>query len=114
MTRIKIAEYQGKILRKPAQMQRPERAGNASTHAAGAPRMPALSKCSSETALGAYFRHIAQRSAGDLAVFRFGPKAGDADLLTLPRWGQPYVYEGAAAYEKAVRLKTSAAANSHS
>ena len=43
--------------------------GSASTRVAEALRMAALSLRHSDTALGAYYRHIARRIAGDVAVF---------------------------------------------
>jgi hypothetical protein len=61
--------------------------------------MAALSLRHSETALGAYYRHIARRKPGDVAVFATARKLATL-IYCLLRWGQPYVDEGAAAYEK--------------
>ena len=61
--------------------------------------MAALSQRHSETALGAYYRHIAYRKGGDVAVFATARKLAKL-IYRLIRWGQPYVDAGAAAYEK--------------
>ena len=73
--------------------------GSASTRVAGVLRMAALSLRHSETALGAYYRQIARRAGGDVAVFASARKLATL-IYRLLRWGQPYVDEGAAAYEK--------------
>ena len=49
-------------------------------------------------ARGAYYRKIAQRRGGDIAVFATARKLATL-VYRLLRWGQPYVDEGAAAYE---------------
>ena len=85
---------------------------SASTRVAGVLRMAALSLRHSETALGAYYRQIARRTGGDVAVFASARKLATL-IYRLLRWGQPYVDEGAAAYEKRyqeARLKSLAAA----
>ena len=61
--------------------------------------MAALSLRHSATALGAYYRRIAQRLGGDVAVFATARKLATL-IYRLLRWGQEYVDEGAAAYEK--------------
>jgi len=61
-------------------------------------RMAALSLRHSETALGAYYRQIARRIGGDVAVFSTARKLATL-IYRMLRWGQPYVDEGAAAYE---------------
>ena len=73
--------------------------GSASTRVAGALRMAALSVRHSETALGAYYRQVARRIGGDVAVFATARKLA-THIYRMLRWGQPYVDEGAAAYEK--------------
>lgn len=73
--------------------------GSASTRVAAALRMAALSLRHSQTALGAYYRQIARRIGGDVAVFATARKLATL-IYRLLRWGQPYVDEGAAAYEK--------------
>jgi transposase len=50
--------------------------GSASTRFAGALRMAELSLRHSETALGAYYRQIARRIGGDVAVFASARKLG--------------------------------------
>jgi transposase len=72
---------------------------SASTRVAAALRMAALSLRHSNTALGAYYRHIARRTKGDVAVFATARKLATLIYRRL-RWGQAYVDEGAAAYEK--------------
>ena len=72
---------------------------SASTRVAAALRMGATSLRHSETALGAYYRQIARRKGGDVAVFATARKLATL-IYRLLRWGQPYVDEGAEAYEK--------------
>jgi transposase len=72
---------------------------SASTRVAAALRMAALSLRHSDTALGAYYRHLARRTRGDVAVFATARKLATL-IYRLLRWGQRYVDEGAAAYEK--------------
>jgi len=71
---------------------------SASTRVANALRMAALSLRHSQTALGAYYRRIARRIGRDVAVFATARKLAIL-IYRLLRWGQPYVDEGAAAYE---------------
>ena len=73
--------------------------GSASTRVAAALRMAALSLRHSQTALGAYYRQIARRIGGDVAVFATARKLATL-IYRLLKWGQPYVDEGAQAYEK--------------
>ncbi len=72
---------------------------SASTRVAAALRMAALSLRHSPTALGAHYRNIARRIGGDVAVFSTARKLAIL-IYRLLRWGQPYVDEGEAAYEK--------------
>ncbi len=72
---------------------------SASTRVAAALRMAALSLRNSPTALGAYYRSIARRLKGDVAVFATARKLAIL-IYRLLRWGQPYLDEGAAAFEK--------------
>jgi transposase len=86
--------------------------GSASTRVAGTLRMAALSLRYSQTALGAYYRQIARRKGADVAVFASARKLATL-IYRLLRWGQPYVDEGADAYEKRyqeARLKSLTAA----
>ncbi len=76
-----------------------KRRNSASTRVAGALRMAALSLRRSATALGAYYRKIARRIGGDVAVFATARKLATL-IYRLLRWGQPYVDEGAEAFEK--------------
>lgn len=75
---------------------------SASTRVAAALRMAALSLRHSNTALGAYYRSVAHRIGADVAVFATARKVGTL-IYRLLRWGQPYVDEGAEAYEKRYR-----------
>jgi len=93
-------------------LKKKKRLGGASTRVAAALRMAALSMRHSLTALGAYYRHIARRKDGDVAVFATARKLATL-IYRLLRWGQPYVDEGAEAYEKRykeVRVKSLTAA----
>jgi transposase len=82
---------------KPARKKRPN---TASTRVAAALRMAALSLRHSATALGAYYRRIARRIGGDVAVFATARKLATL-IYWLLRWGQPYVDEGGAeAFER--------------
>jgi len=78
---------------------RKKRRNTASTRVAAALRMAALSLRNSTTALGAYYRKIARRIGGDVAVFATARKLATL-IYRLLRWGQPYVDEGADAFEK--------------
>lgn len=72
---------------------------SASARVGAALRMAALTARRSQTALGAYYRRIAQRCGADVAVFATARKLAQY-IYRLLRWGQPYVDEGAAAYEQ--------------
>jgi transposase len=73
-----------------------------STRVAAALRMAALSQRHSNTALGAYYRNIARRLGGAVAVFATARKLATF-IYRLLRWGHPYVDEGAAAFENRFR-----------
>ena len=81
---------------------RKKQRNTASTRVASALRMAALSLRHSQTALGAYYRRIARRIAGDVAVFATARKLATL-IYRLLRWGQPYVDEGAIAFENRYR-----------
>src|SRR5215471_16316563 len=81
---------------------RKKKRNSASTRVAAALRMAALALRHSHTALGAYYRRIAQRRGGDIAVFATARKLATL-IYRLLRWGVPYVDEGAAAYESRYR-----------
>ena len=72
---------------------------SASTRVGAALRMAATSLRHSQTALGAYYRQIARRIGADVAVFATARKLATL-IYRLLRWGQPYVDEGAEAYER--------------
>lgn len=80
-------------------VKKKKKRGGASSRVAAALRMAALSLKHSETALGAYFRQIARRLGGDVAVFATARKLATLIYRQL-RWGQRYVDQGAAAYER--------------
>ena len=71
---------------------------SASTRVAAALRMAALALRHSPSALGAYYRSLARRLGGDVAVFATARKLATL-IYRLLRWGQPYVDEGAQAFE---------------
>lgn len=73
--------------------------GSASARVGAALRMAALSMRRSQTALGAYYRRIAQRAGADVAVFATARKLAQY-IYRLLRWGQSYIDEGAAAYDQ--------------
>src|SRR5215471_8865940 len=91
----RVAKSGGKPVKK-------KKRNSASTRVAAALRMAALSLRHSQTALGAYYRRIAQRRGGDIAVFASARKLAIL-IYRLLRWGQPYVDVGAAAYENRYR-----------
>ncbi len=94
-----LAPHQGTSAGKPVKKKK---RGSASSRVAAALRMAALSLRYSQTALGAYYRQIARRLGGDVAVFATARKLATL-IYRLLRWGQPYVDEGAEAYEKRYR-----------
>jgi hypothetical protein len=73
--------------------------GSSSSRVATALRMAALSLRHSQTALGAYYRRMARRLDGEVAVFATARKLASYIYRVL-RWGRPYLDEGATAYEK--------------
>jgi transposase len=88
----KVPKSGGKPLKK-------RRRHSASSRVAAALRMAALSLRHSPSALGAYYRSLARRLGGDVAVFATARKLATL-IYRLLRWGQPYVDEGAEAFEK--------------
>lgn len=78
---------------------RKKRRNTASTRVAAALRLSAVSLRNSTTALGAYYRGIARRISGEVAVFATARKLATL-IYRLLRWGQPYLDEGAEAYER--------------
>lgn len=82
----------GKTLKK-------KKRGTASSRVSQVLRNAAMSLRNSQTALGAYFRHLAQRLGLDIAAFATARKLATL-CYRLLRWGHTYVDEGAEAYEK--------------
>lgn len=80
-------------------VKKKKKPGSASARVGAALRMAALSLRHSQTALGGYYRQVARRAGADVAVFATARKLAQF-IYRLLRWGQPYVDEGAAAYEK--------------
>lgn len=68
------------------------------TRVAGVLRMAALALARSKTALGAYFRRIARRKAGNVAVFATARKLAQL-IYRMLRYGQDYVDIGEEHYE---------------
>ena len=77
--------------------------GSASSRVAAALRSAALSLRHSRTALGAYFRHTANRLGADVAAFATARKLA-THIYRLLRWGQAYVDVGVDAYEKCYQV----------
>lgn len=101
-----LAPYVARSGGKP--LRNKKRPNGASSRVAAVLRMAALSLRTSQTALGAYYRHLAQRKGRDVAVFASARKIATL-IYRLLRWGQPYVDEGVAAYERryqAIRLQS--------
>ena len=78
---------------------RKRKAGKGATRASQALRMAATSLRHSQTALGAYYRRIAATKDSTVAVFATARKLATL-IYRMLRWGQAYVDQGAAAYEK--------------
>lgn len=78
---------------------------SASSRVASVMRMAALSMRNSQTALGAYYRKLSHRLGKDVAVFATARKILTL-IYRLLRWGQPYVDQGAEAYEKQYRERS--------
>ena len=97
VSHVRLAPYHPTSGGKP--VKRHKKPGSASARVGAALRMAALSLRRSQTALGAYYRRIAQRAGADVAVFATARKLAQY-IYRLLRWGQPYVDAGAAAYDK--------------
>jgi transposase len=96
VSHLRLTPYQPTSAGKPLKKKR---RNTASTRTAAALRMAANSLRHSQTALGAYYRHIARRVGGDVAVFATARKLATL-LYRLLRWGQAYVDEGVEAFER--------------
>jgi transposase len=100
VSHVRLAPYQSISGGKPVPKRK--KPGSASARVGAALRMAALSLRRTQTALGAYYRRIAQRAGADVAVFATARKLAQY-VYRLLRWGQPYVDVGAAAYEQRYR-----------
>lgn len=101
VSHMRLAPYTPITGGKP--IKKKKKPGSATARVGAALRMAALSLRHSQTALGGYYRQIARRAGGDVAVFATARKLAQL-IYRLLRWGQPYVDEGAAAYEKRYHL----------
>jgi transposase len=86
---------------KPVKKKKPN---SASARVANALRMAAPALRHSDTALGAYYRHTAQRKGADVATFAGARKIATL-IYRLLRYGQPYVDQGGQAYEERYQLQ---------
>ena len=100
ISHLRLAPHRAMSGGKPVRNQRKQHRGSARVTAAL--RMAATSLRRSQSALGAYYRRIAQRLGADVAVFATARKLAQWVYRVL-RWGQAYVDEGAAVYEKRYR-----------
>ena len=100
VSHIRLAPYNPISGGKPVPKRK--KPASASARVGAAFRMAVLSLRRSRTALGAYYRRIAQRAGADVAVFATARKLAQY-VYRLLRWGQPYVDVGAAAYEQRYR-----------
>ena len=94
-----LAPHTPKTGGKPVRKKKPN---SASSRVAAAMRMTALSMRHSDTALGAYYRRMAQRLGADVAIFATARKLL-ATIYRYLRWGQAYVDIGTVAYEQQYR-----------
>ena len=95
ISHVGLAPYKPMSVGKPVK----KRKKPASARVGAALRMAATSMRRSQTALGVYYRRMAQRLGADVAVFATARKLGQW-IYRMLRWGHVYVDEGAAAYEK--------------
>jgi transposase len=100
ISHLRLAPHRAISGGKPVRHQKRPHRGSA--RVAAALRMAATSLRRSRSALGAYYRRIAQRLGADVAVFATARKLAQR-VYRLLRWGQPYVDEGATAYETRYR-----------
>lgn len=99
VSHLRLIPHQATSANKPLPKKRK---GTASTRVAAALRMAAVSLRHQQTALGAYYRHIARNKASDVAVFATARKLAIL-IYRLLRWGKAYVDEGAEAFEARYR-----------
>ena len=100
ISHLRLAPHQAISGGKPVRHQRKPHRGSA--RVAAALRMAATALRRSRSALGAYYRRIAQRLGADVAVFATARKLAQWVYRVL-RWGQAYVDDGAAVYEHRYR-----------
>jgi len=96
ISHLRLAPHRAISGGKPVRHQKKPPRGSARVTAAL--RMAATALRRSQSALGAYYRRIAQRLGADVAVFATARKLAQRVYRVL-RWGQVYVDEGAALYE---------------
>jgi transposase len=97
VSHVGLAPYKPITGGKPVKKRK--KPASASARVGAALRMATLSLRRSQTALGAYYRRIAQRVGADVAVFATARKLAQWIYRVL-RWGHVYLDEGAAAYDK--------------
>ena len=97
VSHIRLAPHQAISGGKPVKKRK--KPGSATARVGAALRMAAMSVRRSPSALGAYYRRVAQRAGADVAVFATARKLAQY-IYRLLRWGHPYVDEGATAYER--------------
>lgn len=100
ISHVKLAPHRPITGGKPIKTKR--RPASASARVGAALRMAATSLRHSQSALGAYYRRMARRLGADVAVFATARKLAQL-IYRLLRHGQPYVDEGAQAYEQRYR-----------
>lgn len=100
ISHLRLAPHKAISGGKPVRHQKKPHRGSA--RVTMALRMAATSLRRSRSALGAYYRRIAQRLGADVAVFATARKLAQW-VYRLLRWGPVYVDEGAAAYENRSR-----------
>lgn len=96
VSHLRLAPHVAKTGGKP--IQKKKERNSATTRTAARMRQAAVSMRNSDSALGAYYRSIARRKGADVAVFATARKIATL-IYRLLRWGQPYVDEGAEAWE---------------
>jgi hypothetical protein len=99
ISHLRLAPHKAMSGGKPVRHQKKPRATGRVTAAL---RMAATALRRSRSALGAYYRRIAQRLGADVAVFATARKLAQW-VYRLLRWGQPYVDQGATVYETRYR-----------
>lgn len=97
VSHVRLAPHHATSGGKPVKKRK--KPSSATARVGAALRMAALSVRRTQTALGAYYRRVAQRAGADVAVFATARKLAQY-IYRLLRWGQPYVDVGAAAYER--------------